>query len=81
MITKKLKDIAEALQMHRSHRDVDEVPDGWWTINEYMTASNVSQTTATRHVASLRKNNKIETKTFVIRAGNKIYPVPHYKTL
>jgi hypothetical protein len=81
MISKKLKDIANALQMHRKHRDVDEVPEGWWTMNEYMDANNVSQSTATRHLNALKRNNKVEGKSFVIKTFSKTYPVPHYRTL
>ena len=82
MISKKLKLIAEAIQQYTSDKSVVEnVPEEWWSTEDYMKANNLSRSSANRHVSNLFRKGIIEKRNFRIRSGLRVYPVPHFKNL
>lgn len=60
----------------------DKIPEGWFTVNDIAKATNVSNTTASRHARLLVANGKAERKSFRLRNGERgVYPVPHFRLL
>lgn len=81
-MNKKLKLIAEAIEQYTKDRAVvDIVPEEWWCAEDYMKANNLSRSSANRHINTLIKKGIVEKKTFKIRSGVRIYPIPHFKNV
>lgn len=79
-MNKKLRDIAQAIQEYTKNKVIlDEVPEEWWTAEDYMRANNISKSTAHRHINALYRKGTIERRNFKIRSGLRIYPVPHFR--
>lgn len=81
-MNKKLKLIAEAIEQYTKDRTViDNVPDDWWSTEDYMKANNLSRSSANRHVGTLFKKGIVERRNFRIRSGLRVYPVPHFRNI
>lgn len=59
----------------------DKVPRGWMTMEQIAESMGKSPHTVRQQVAAMRRKrpNAIEVRRFRIQAGDRIYPVPHYK--
>ena len=78
----KYKDIENAFKSWIKRAVVeDKVPDGYWNTEDYMAAYNLSMSSAHRHIKCFVKENLVESKSFKIKTGSRVYPVPHFKFL
>lgn len=76
----KYSEIEKAFSIYKSGREVeDKVPEGWFSATDYSKRGSCSIATAHRQIRMLCDKGHIETKTFRIRSGGRLYPVPHYK--
>lgn len=58
---------------------VEEVPDGWRTMADLARAAGKSVPRASEIARRALAAGLLETRTFRIRTGGKVYPVPHYR--
>ena len=72
----------EALQVSLVESGVDEVPEGWDTMDEISQKINLSLSHTRHLVLELCKAGKAERKIFRITGGKRrTCPVPHYRLL
>jgi predicted transcriptional regulator len=69
-----LSRLAEALQAK-----VDEVPAEWRTAEQIAREAGKAPQTACRYLREGMRAGLIESRTFRIHSGARIYPVPHYR--
>lgn len=70
-----LAELAEAI----ANGGVEEVPDGWQTAQQLADESGKSLARTSEVLRQAIRAGLVEVRTFRIRAGNKVYPVPHYR--
>lgn len=70
-----LAELAEAI----ASGGVEQVPAGWQTAREIAEESGKSLARASDILRDAIEHGLVEVRTFRIRAGNKVYPVPHYR--
>ena len=57
----------------------DEVPDCWWTSDDYIKLHGVSQSTANKHIKLLLQKGQVQSQKFLIVCQDKaLHQVPHY---
>ena len=78
----KLSEIEKAfLQISSLQKTPDEVPEGWWTSEEYGALKSVSQSTANKHIKLLLQRGLVRSQKFLILCQDKaLHRVPHYRT-
>lgn len=72
-----LAELAEAL----ANGGVEEVPAGWQTAQQLADECGKSLPRTSEILRSGMRAGLVEVRTFRIRAGNKVYPVPHYRRI
>lgn len=58
---------------------VEEVPAGWQTAQQLADECGKSLPRTSEILRAAIRAGLVEVRTFRIRAGNKVYPVPHYR--
>lgn len=58
---------------------VEQVPDGWLTARQLCETEGKSQARVSELLRRAVAAGLVEVRTFRIRAGGKVYPVPHYR--
>lgn len=70
-----LAELVEAL----ASGGIEEVPDGWQTAQQLCDETGKSLPRVSEILRTGVRAGLVEVRTFRIRAGNKVYPVPHYR--
>jgi hypothetical protein len=60
-------------------RVADEVPPGFKTVAEIANETGKSTSQTTKHLREALKLGLVETRKFNVPAGEKLYPVPHFR--
>ena len=68
-----------ASMMSASTVRVDEVPEGWRTIQEIRRESGRSDSYTRKIINDLLMQGKVEQKKFIIKTAVRVYLVPHYR--
>jgi hypothetical protein len=70
-----LADLAAAL----AEGGIETVPDGWKTARQMSDESGYRQAQTQRIIAMSIEAGRLEKRVFRIMAGERVYPVPHYR--
>lgn len=57
----------------------DDVPAGWMTIAQFGAMMGYRQSAASQNIRRLRSANRVDSKRFTIRTGDKLLSVAHYR--
>lgn len=57
----------------------DVIPDGWWTVRNYASKFNLSESYASKHINILLKKGMLEKRDFKVNLGVIIRKTPHYR--
>ena len=87
MFTKKYSSMSDktklksALEDLLAGADVDEVPEGWKTAQEWADLMGLARNTVTARIANKIRDGLWELKKFRVyhENANKVYPTPHYR--
>lgn len=81
MNKQRLKEIEKAfLKVSSLQRSPDEVPNDWWTSEDYMALKSVSQSTANKHIKLLLQKGLVRSQKFLVLCEDKaLHRVPHYR--
>ena len=74
-IKKQYRMLYEAIQSN----EVERVPEGWVTCNQFSEETGKSVAQVSKILSKGVKENRVEVKRFKIKAGDRVYPVLHYK--
>lgn len=70
-----LAELAQAI----ANGGVEQVPAGWQTAQQLADECGKSLPRTSEILRAGMRAGLVEVRTFRIRAGNKVYPVPHYR--
>lgn len=62
-----------------ANEPTDAVPDGWLTTAEWAEEEGKSIPQTNKLIRELMRGGHMETRTFTIRTGSRVMPVPHYR--
>lgn len=71
-------DWVKGLEEHMQQRPV-VVPDDWKSVKTIAKSLGVSETHARKAIRAAYEEGSLKMKKFLIVAGTRIYPVPHYR--
>jgi hypothetical protein len=80
-LKKKLKTIQKAFEAYSKRRIVvDEIPDDWFSREDYQIANDISEAHAVRHIKVLVTSGKVEKKSFhKTNISGNYRLIPHYR--
>jgi len=74
-------DLSWTEMLAETRMETAEVPAGWKTASEIAKEMDRSVSTASQQLRVAIDSGRAEVRKFPIKAGDRIYPVPHYRII